>query len=61
VETYPLGDPDDPDGAWEVAEPAPVFAQRGAARQVGGALVLLNGRIRVPEDIGSHTPHWEER
>jgi hypothetical protein len=39
VETCPLGDPDDPDGEWEVAEPAPVFAQRGAARQVGGALV----------------------
>lgn len=23
-------------------------------------LVLLNGRIRVPEDIESHTPHWED-
>ncbi|MGP3916698.1 hypothetical protein [Nonomuraea sp. 10N515B] len=75
VETYPLGDPDDPDCEWEDAEPAPVFAQRGAARRVGGALVaelaaresaaiaplaLLNGRIRVPEDIESHAPHWED-
>ncbi|MFB9681022.1 hypothetical protein [Streptosporangium vulgare] len=23
-------------------------------------LVLVNGRIRVPEDIESHTPHWED-
>lgn len=22
-------------------------------------LVLLNGRIRVPADIESHTPHWQ--
>ncbi|GAA4205322.1 hypothetical protein GCM10022252_65720 [Streptosporangium oxazolinicum] len=126
VETYPLGDPDDPDCEWEDAEAEPVFAQRGAARWVGGALVaelvarersdgwaltvrqelhpddfyrlrtlldwlgrcsvgahaggvesfvgylrfhesaeiasliLVNGRIRVPEDIESHTPHWED-
>ncbi|MER5627060.1 hypothetical protein ABT061_39150 [Streptosporangium sp. NPDC002544] len=125
VETYPLGDPNDPDCEWEDAEAEPVFAQRGAAWRVGGALaaelvarersdgwaltvrqelhpgdfyrlrtlldwlgrcsvdahaggvesfvgylrfhesieitslVLLNGRIRVPEDIESHTPHWE--
>ncbi|MFI7533256.1 hypothetical protein [Streptosporangium sp. NPDC049376] len=39
VETYPLGDPDDPDCEWENAEAEPVFAQRGAARRVGGALV----------------------
>ncbi|WP_336216892.1 hypothetical protein [Nonomuraea sp. LPB2021202275-12-8] len=127
LDTYPLGDPDDPDCEWEDAEAEPLFAQRGAARRVGGALVaelvareqsgdewaltvrqefhpddfyqlrtlldwlgrhsadahasgiesfvgymrfyesteiaplvLLNGRIRVPEDIESHTPHWED-
>ncbi|MEU4537461.1 hypothetical protein AB0G15_21620 [Streptosporangium sp. NPDC023825] len=126
VETYPLGDPDDPGCEWEDAEAEPVFARRGAARRVGGALVaelvarerpdgwaltvrqelhpddfyqvrtllawlgrcsadahaagvesfvgylrfhesaeiaslvLSNGRIRVPEDIESHTPHWED-
>ncbi|MER5337903.1 hypothetical protein [Micromonospora sp. NPDC002717] len=38
-ETYPLGDPDDPDCEWESAEPAPIFGQRGAARRVGGALI----------------------
>ncbi|WP_433362562.1 hypothetical protein [Streptosporangium sp. CA-115845] len=126
VETYPLGDPDDPDCEWEDAEAEPVFARRGAAWRVGGALVaelvarersdgwaltvrqelhpgdfyrlrtlldwlgrcsvganaggvesfvgylrfhesaeiaplvLVDGRIRVPEDIESHTPHWED-
>lgn len=123
--TFPLGDPHDPDCEWETAEPEPAFPQRGAAWNVGGALVaelvrreesdgwsltvrqefhpddfyqlrtlldwlgrcsvnaqisdiaffvgymrfyenaeiaplvLLNGRIRVPEDIESHTPHWQ--
>ncbi|WP_436758225.1 hypothetical protein [Streptosporangium sp. V21-05] len=126
VEAHPLGDPDDPDCEWEDAEVEPVFARRGAAWRVGGALVaelaarersdgwaltvrqefhpddfyrlrtlldwlgrysldahtdgvesfvgylrfhesteiaplvLLNGRIRVPEDIESHTPHWRD-
>jgi hypothetical protein len=23
-------------------------------------LILLNGRIRLPEDIESHTPHWQD-
>ncbi|MFC4536695.1 hypothetical protein [Sphaerisporangium dianthi] len=124
METYPLGDPDDPDCEWEDVEPEPVFAQRGAAPRVGGALVaelvarersdgwaltvrqevhpddfyrlrtllewfgrcsvdehaggiesfvghmrfyesveiaplvLSAGRIRLPEDVESHTPHW---
>ncbi|MEU3165371.1 hypothetical protein [Streptosporangium sp. NPDC006930] len=126
VETCPLGDPDDPDCEWEDADVEPVFAQRGAAWRVGGALVaelvarersdgwaltvrqelhpddfyrlrtlldwlgrcsvgapadgvesfvgylrfhesieiaplvLVDGRIRMPEDIESHTPHWED-
>jgi hypothetical protein len=126
LETYPLGDPDDPECAWETAEPEPVLAQRGTARKVGGAavaelvsreqqdgwsltvrqelhpdafyqlrallawlgrssvnaqtssieffvgylrfhesieiapLILLNGQIRLPKDIESHTPHWQD-
>jgi hypothetical protein len=39
LETYPLGDPADPECRWETATPEPVFAQRGAARRTGGALV----------------------
>jgi hypothetical protein len=119
--TYPLGDPNDPDCEWEIAEPEPAFAQRGAASIAGGALVadlvrreqpdgwsltvrqelhpdvfyplrtlldwlgrntangrnafigylrhhesldieplvLLDGQIRVPEDLEAHTPDWE--
>ncbi|MEV1239610.1 hypothetical protein ACIBO2_38605 [Nonomuraea sp. NPDC050022] len=125
LETYPLGDPDDPDCEWEDVDPEPVFARRFPAMRVGGVLVaelverkqaegwaltvrqelhpnefyqvrallewlgpcsvnaqaagieffvgyirfstsvqvtpliLLNGRIGLPEDIESHTPHWE--
>ncbi len=39
LETFPLGDPDDPNCAWETAEPAPAFAAKGPAARVGGALV----------------------
>ncbi|MFI7673081.1 hypothetical protein [Actinophytocola sp. NPDC049390] len=39
VETFPLGDPADPDCQWETAEPEPLFAGRGAAHRVGGVLV----------------------
>jgi hypothetical protein len=45
LDTYPLGDPADPDCLWETATPEPVFARRGAARRMGGALVAdLVGR-----------------
>jgi hypothetical protein len=39
LETFPLGDPGDPDCGWETAEPAPAFATKGPASRVGGALV----------------------
>ncbi len=39
VDIFPLGDPTDPGCAWETAEPEPLFAERGAAHHVGGALV----------------------
>ena len=48
LETYPLGDPDDPDCEWESAEPAPVFGQRGAAWRVGGALIAELVRREQP-------------
>lgn len=45
LETFPLGDPSDPDCEWETAELAPMFAQQGAAWRVGGVLVAeLVGR-----------------
>jgi hypothetical protein len=45
LNTYPLGDPADPECRWETATPEPVFAQRGAALRTGGALVAeLVGR-----------------
>ena len=39
AETFPLGDPSDPGCRWETADPEPLFAERGAARHVGGVLV----------------------
>lgn len=39
LETFPLGDPEDPDCEWETAEPAAAFAVTGAASRIGGALV----------------------
>lgn len=39
VEAFPLGDPADPGCQWETADPEPLFAERGAARHIGGALV----------------------
>lgn len=39
LETFPLGDPADPDCEWETAEPTPAFADRGPATRIGGALV----------------------
>jgi hypothetical protein len=125
LDTFPLGDPADPGCEWETAEPEPLFAERGGASAVGGALVadlaerkgpdgwaltvrqelhpdsfyalrsvlawlgpaaahartadvpffagylrfhedvdvvplvLLNGRIGLPEAIEEHTPHWQ--
>jgi hypothetical protein len=35
---HPLGDPGDPDCAWETAAPEPLFAGRGPARHIGGTL-----------------------
>jgi hypothetical protein len=121
LEAYPLDDPGDPDCRWETADPEPVFAERGAAARVGGALVaelvarepdgwaltvrqelhpdsfyalrallewlgpradgldgverfvgylrfhedagivplvLAGGRVRLPEAVEAHTPHW---
>lgn len=45
VAAFPLGDPADPGCQWEIAEPEPLFAERGAAHHVGGALVseLVSG------------------
>lgn len=41
----PLGDPGDPDCEWEMLAPEPLFARRGVAHYVGGALVAeLVGR-----------------
>lgn len=39
LETYPLGDPSDPDCVWETEEPTPLFDRRGAGHAIGGALV----------------------
>lgn len=39
LETFPLGDPEDPNCEWETAEPTPAFARKGAASRIGGALV----------------------
>ncbi|MFC7624909.1 hypothetical protein [Microlunatus sp. GCM10028923] len=35
---YPLGDPSDPDCEWDIADPDPLFAGRGAAHSIGGEL-----------------------
>ncbi|MET9065422.1 hypothetical protein ACWDR1_31595 [Streptosporangium sandarakinum] len=47
--TYPLGDPDDPGCEWEDEEPEPVFARRGVAGRVGGALVAELFRRERPD------------
>ncbi|MFG3420918.1 hypothetical protein ACIBTZ_21845 [Micromonospora sp. NPDC049460] len=49
LETYPLGDPDDPDCEWETAEPAPMFGQRGVAWRAGGALIAELVRREQPD------------
>jgi hypothetical protein len=49
LDIYPLGDPNDPDCEWETAEPEPMFAQRGAAWAVGGALVAELVRRERPD------------
>jgi len=47
--TFPLGDPEDPDCAWETAEPEPLFAQHGPAHHISGALVAVLTEREAPE------------
>ncbi|MGR6916431.1 hypothetical protein ACU635_19490 [[Actinomadura] parvosata] len=61
--TYPLGDPDDPACEWITDDPEPLFARRGPAWQVGGALVAELVRREPPAGWAltvRHTVHPDQ-